>query len=137
VRGANLTEPCRKLVAKSNPTVVISKDGEEWTMEFKISIKTNKIVFKMGEEFTENSPLDSSPQKALATVEDGALLITTDTPKGRITRTLVFTEEGMVMVRRRKDGSSLYYIDPYRTCTQWRKMPRLSGCFLENPRYWR
>jgi hypothetical protein len=45
----------RKAGGASKPTVVISKDGDKWTMVTESSVKTTKISFKFGEEFEEHT----------------------------------------------------------------------------------
>ena len=70
------------MLANTSPTIEIVKEGEEWNLTFKVciiskevatvcqprlsvkvSLKTNKICFKIGEEFTESSPVDQTPQQ--------------------------------------------------------------------------
>merc|ERR1712243_218340 len=87
----------KKFITASSPIVKISKEGDVWTINFKVAIKNNTIVFKIGEEFTENSPVNNSPQKSVATMEDGNLVICSETQKGRIKRTFMFNEEGFTL----------------------------------------
>ena len=54
---------CRKMITSTNPEVTISQDNQQWTVKFKVLIKTNTVVFKLGEEFTETNPLTDTPQK--------------------------------------------------------------------------
>ena len=74
----------RKVLANTSPTIEIVREGDQWNMTFKVdsfsafcleltwtklkslkqvSLKTNKIIFKIGEEFQENSPVDQTPQQ--------------------------------------------------------------------------
>ena len=82
----------RKVLANTSPTIEIVREGDQWNMTFKVesfsvardvisllfdliltwttlkslkqvSLKTNKIIFKIGEEFQENSPIDQTPQQ--------------------------------------------------------------------------
>ena len=77
-------------MANTSPTIEIVREGDQWNMTFKVesfsvardvisllfdinvkklkslkqvSLKTNKIIFKIGEEFQENSPVDQTPQQ--------------------------------------------------------------------------
>jgi len=85
----------RKVLANTSPTIEIVKEGDVWNLTFKVSLKTNKISFKIGEEFQESSPIDQTPQQCVATIVDGNLVITNKTQQ--TSRTFVFSEEGMVM----------------------------------------
>ena len=55
--------PYRKMISNTNPTVEVAREGEDWTITFKLPIKTNKVAFKIGHEFSESSPLDDTPHK--------------------------------------------------------------------------
>jgi len=87
----------RKVLANTSPTIEIVREGDQWNMTFKVSLKTNKIIFKIGEEFQENSPVDQTPQQCVATIEDNSLVITNKTQQ--TSRTFVFSDEGMTMVK--------------------------------------
>jgi len=83
------------VLANTSPTIEIVREGDQWNMTFKVSLKTNKIIFKIGEEFQENSPIDQTPQQCVATIEDNNLVITNKTQQ--TSRTFVFSDEGMTM----------------------------------------
>ena len=55
----------RKMMLSTNPTVEISKDGEEWTIGFKVAIMSNTVKFQLGKEFTEKEPLSGDSNKVL------------------------------------------------------------------------
>ena len=55
----------RKMMLSTNPTVEISKDGEEWTISFKVAIMSNTVKFQLGKEFTEKEPLSGDTNKVL------------------------------------------------------------------------
>merc|ERR1712127_982770 len=38
----------KKMITSTNPEVTISQDNEQWTVKFKVLIKTNTVVFKLG-----------------------------------------------------------------------------------------
>merc|ERR1712062_932694 len=86
----------RKVLANTSPTIEIVREGDQWNMTFKVSLKTNKIIFKIGEEFQENSPVDQTPQQCVATIEDNSLVITNKTQQ--TSRTFVFSDGGMTMI---------------------------------------
>merc|ERR1712062_499496 len=86
----------RKVLANTSPTIEIVREGDQWNMTFKESLKTNKIIFKIGEEFQENSPIDQTPQQCVATIEDNSLLVITNKTQ-QTSRTFVFSDEGMTM----------------------------------------
>merc|ERR1712062_453890 len=86
----------RKVLANTSPTIEIVREGDQWNMTFKVSLKTNKIIFKIGEEFQENSPIDQTPQQCVATIEDNSLLVITNKTQ-QTSRTFVFSDEGMTM----------------------------------------
>ena len=51
------------MVSNSSPTVEVSREGNQWTITFKVAVKTNKIVFTIGQEFIEASPISDKSQK--------------------------------------------------------------------------
>merc|ERR1711970_468202 len=53
----------RKAAANTSPTIVISKDGEEWTMSFKTAIMSNVVKFELGKEFEEKAPIGGEINK--------------------------------------------------------------------------
>jgi len=87
----------RKAAANTSPTIQISKEGEEWSLAFKTAIMSNVVKFVLGEEFEEKAPITGEINKGVARMEGENLVITNNTKKGEIKRTMVFTEEGMTM----------------------------------------
>merc|ERR1711909_241138 len=87
----------RKAAANTSPTIVISKDGEEWTMSFKTAMISNVVKFELGKEFEEKAPIGGEMNKGVARMEGENLVISSITKKGEMKRTMVFTEEGMTM----------------------------------------
>ena len=53
----------RKGAAKSNPTIDISKEGNEFTLAVKTAIMNNTVKFVLGEEFEEKAPFGGGTQK--------------------------------------------------------------------------
>ena len=53
----------RKLLLSTNPSVEFKRNGDEFTITTKVAVKTIKICFKLGQDFTEESPADGRPQK--------------------------------------------------------------------------
>ena len=53
----------RKLLLSTNPSVEFKRNGDEFTITTKVAVKTIKICFKLGQDFTEESPADGRLQK--------------------------------------------------------------------------
>ena len=53
----------RRLLLNTNPSVEFKRNGDEFTITTKVAVKTIKICFKLGQDFTEESPADGRPQK--------------------------------------------------------------------------
>ena len=45
----------RKLMVSTSPNLVITKEGNFWTISFKVLLKTNTLRFEIGKKFTENN----------------------------------------------------------------------------------
>ena len=57
----------RKMMASTSPSIEISKNGEVWTIAFKVLLKSNTISFELGKEFTEENPILGEKQKVKCT----------------------------------------------------------------------
>ena len=53
----------RKMMTSTSPSINISKDGNKWTISFKVLMKSNSISFELGKEFEENNPVSGEKQK--------------------------------------------------------------------------
>ena len=47
----------RKAMASTKPAITITKDGDKWSITFKVMIKTQTINFEIGKEFSEENPM--------------------------------------------------------------------------------
>ena len=47
----------RKAMASTKPGITITKDGDKWSITFKVMIKTHTINFEIGKEFSEENPM--------------------------------------------------------------------------------
>ena len=45
----------RKLMVSTSPNLAITREGNFWTISFKVLLKTNTLRFEIGKEFTENN----------------------------------------------------------------------------------
>ena len=45
----------RKLMVSTSPNLAITREGNLWTISFKVLLKTNTLRFEIGKEFTENN----------------------------------------------------------------------------------
>merc|ERR1712227_467469 len=89
----------RKMMTSTSPSINISKDGNKWTISFKVLMKSNSISFELGKEFEENNPVSGEKQKCLAEDKDGSLVITATIEKtGKSSsRTFSSTDEGFTL----------------------------------------
>merc|ERR1712098_809654 len=84
-------------MGNTSPTIEISRDGDEFTLSFKTAIMSNVVKFVLGKEFEEKAPFGGEVNKGVAIMEGDNLVISNQTKKGEVKRTLIFTEEGMTM----------------------------------------
>ena len=61
--ATNVPMIARKVVANTSPRLQITREGDTWSMTFKVMIKTNTITFQIGKEFSESNPLNSDTSK--------------------------------------------------------------------------
>ena len=54
----------RKVMCTIKPGVTISKDGDRWTVTFKVLIKNFNLTFELGKEFEEDNPVSGEKNKA-------------------------------------------------------------------------
>jgi len=87
----------RKLMTSTSPTIEISKADDQWTIKTSSMMSTSSVTFKLGEEYTESMPGGRS-MKNVATVEEGKLIIASESDRGKSKRELEFTEEGFTMI---------------------------------------
>jgi len=62
------------LGSTAKPTVIISIEGDVWTLKTQTTFKKSKIEFKLGEEFDEET-VDGRKMKTTMTLEGGNKLI--------------------------------------------------------------
>ena len=55
----------RKVVSNTNPKVDITKEGETWSITFKVMFKSNTLTFVIGKEFSETNPITSETSKVI------------------------------------------------------------------------
>ena len=53
----------KKMMTSTSPSINISKDGDKWTLCFKVLMKSNSISFELGKEFEEENPVLGEKQK--------------------------------------------------------------------------
>ena len=53
----------RKMMTSTSPSIEISKNGDEWTLSFKVAVISNTVKFKMGEDFEEKEPMTGNVHK--------------------------------------------------------------------------
>ena len=53
----------RKMMAATSPRITIAREGDKWTLAFKLLIKSNSISFELGKEFTEDNPISGEKNK--------------------------------------------------------------------------
>lgn len=63
-----------KLGSTAKPTIIISVDGDVWSVRTETTFKTHEIHFKIGEEFDETTA-DGRKVRTTCTLEDGKKLI--------------------------------------------------------------
>jgi len=62
-----------KLGSTAKPTLIISVDGDTWTMKSETTFKTTKVEFKIGVEFDETTA-DDRKMKTTITLEGNKLI---------------------------------------------------------------
>jgi len=89
----------RKVMCTVKPGVTISKDGDRWTVTFKILIKNFNITFELGKEFEEDNPVSGEKNKCIADDFNGNLRIKTTHEKSGTSSTRIFcpTDEGFTV----------------------------------------
>lgn len=88
----------RKAMASTKPAITITKDGDKWSITFKVMIKTQTITFEIGKEFSEENPMLGEKSKGIAEIIDGNLRLKTTNANGQVAmRTFIPTDDGFVM----------------------------------------
>ena len=59
----------RKGMASTKPAITITKDGDKWSITFKVMIKTQTITFEIGKEFSEENPMLGEKSKVGALIK--------------------------------------------------------------------
>lgn len=59
----------RKAMASTKPAITITKDGDKWSITFKVMIKTQTITFEIGKEFSEENPMLGEKSKVGALIK--------------------------------------------------------------------
>ncbi|XP_066247798.1 fatty acid-binding protein-like [Euwallacea similis] len=87
----------RKMMCASNPTIEISKtDDDLWTISTSTTFRTSTYTFKLGEQYEETMP--GNTLKCTTTIEEDKLITVCKGPQdSHITRTYVFSDEGMTL----------------------------------------
>ena len=47
----------RKAMASTKPAITITKDGDKWSITFKVMLKTQTLNFEIGKEFSDENPM--------------------------------------------------------------------------------
>merc|ERR1712156_328116 len=97
----------RKMMVSVSPGVNISREGEVWTVTFKVLFKEFSLQFELGKEFVEENPVSKEINKCLAEDVNGSLTIKTTHEKSGATTTRQFcpTEEGFTVVLHSEKGN--------------------------------
>jgi len=63
----------RKLASTSKPTVIITNDGDHWSLKTSTLLKSSEIKFELGKEFTEHR-IDGLDVKTVVNAEGDKLV---------------------------------------------------------------
>jgi len=63
----------RKLASTSKPTVIITNDGDNWSLKTSTLLKSSEIKFELGKEFTEHR-IDGLDVKTVVNAEGDKLV---------------------------------------------------------------
>ena len=79
------------------PTIELSQNGEEWTMDIKTEVMNKSINFKVGQEFSETTPSGKVVKSTIR--KDGDKLVQTQTFENGFNPSidLEFSEKGLKM----------------------------------------
>ena len=59
----NISLVPRKIMANTNPSVEITKEGDTWSITFKVLMQTKTIQFEVDKEFSDSSPFGGESVK--------------------------------------------------------------------------
>ncbi|XP_050304985.1 fatty acid-binding protein 12-like isoform X3 [Anthonomus grandis grandis] len=99
----------RKMMCASNPTLEISKSEDgSWTFTTTTAFRTVSYIFKLGEDYTETMP--GGTLNCKTTMEDDKLLTVCSAQDGtEMTRTYVFTDDGLTITYKSKEIEAIRY----------------------------
>ncbi|XP_060631517.2 fatty acid-binding protein 5-like [Anolis sagrei] len=89
--------PMRKLGAMAKPDVIISKDGDKFTVKTESTFKTSEFSFILGETFDEDT-IDGRKTQTLITLDDNNVLTQKQEWDGKETTITRKIEDGKLVV---------------------------------------
>lgn len=88
----------RKIMLAITPSLVITKEGEEWSIKYKTAVMDQTIKFVIGVEFDEPALMGSEIFKCLASQDvEGELSIVSRTSMGSLKRDFKATDTGVIL----------------------------------------
>ncbi|XP_003219600.1 fatty acid-binding protein 5 [Anolis carolinensis] len=97
MKDLGVSMPMRKLGAMAKPDVIITKDGDTFTVKTESTFKTSEFSFKLGEKFTEDT-IDGRKTQTLITLDDNNVLTQKQQWDGKETTITRKIEDGKLVV---------------------------------------
>ncbi|OQV13130.1 putative Retinitis pigmentosa 9 protein-like protein [Hypsibius exemplaris] len=97
LKATGLSDEHVEIGKQLKPTIEISQNGEEWTLDIQTEVMTKKVTFKLGTEFSETTPSGKTVKSIIR--KEGDKLVQTQTFENGFKPTidLEFSDSGLTM----------------------------------------